>query len=117
MTDDSDEGFAGLERLRSLMVEVVSARPDRPDEAMMLLKEAYATFKSLPAEDRKQLNETFQLMAAEMDKKSKPRTIRLALRPAMTYLGLSPDHAATAQGLLDCYSETMWQGPTLRTNR
>ena len=42
---------------------------------------------------------------------------RLAFRPAMTYLGLSPDHAATAQGLLDCYSETMWQGPTLRTNR
>ena len=59
MTDDSDEGFAGLERLRALMVEVVSAWPDRPDEAMMLLKEAYATFKSLPAEDRKQLDETF----------------------------------------------------------
>jgi hypothetical protein len=42
---------------------------------------------------------------------------RLAFRPAMTYLGLSPDHAATAQGLLDRYSETMLQGPTRRTNR
>jgi hypothetical protein len=42
---------------------------------------------------------------------------RLAFRPAMTYLGLGPDHAATAQGLLDRYSATMLQGPTLRTNR
>jgi hypothetical protein len=32
-------------------------------------------------------------------------------------LGLSPDHAATAQGLLYRYSETMLQGPALRTNR
>jgi hypothetical protein len=31
--------------------------------------------------------------------------------------GLSPDHAATAQGLLYRYSETMLQGPALRTNR
>jgi hypothetical protein len=31
--------------------------------------------------------------------------------------GLSPVHAATTQGLPDCYSETMWWGPTLRTNR
>jgi hypothetical protein len=72
MTDDGDEGSAGFERITMLLAEVVSAMKDRPDDALLLMKKVYAVFQSLPAEDQKLLNETFQLMAAEMDKKSKP---------------------------------------------
>ena len=44
---------------------------NRPDDTLMLMKECYAAFKALPAEDRKLLDETFQVMAAEMDEKTK----------------------------------------------
>jgi len=33
-----------------------------------LLKESYAAYQSMPAEERKLLDETFHLMAARMDK-------------------------------------------------
>ena len=38
----------------------------------MLMKEAYAIYQLLPAHERKLLDETFQLVAAEMDQGGKP---------------------------------------------
>jgi len=45
---------------------------DRPRDALMLMKEAYAEYQSLPAEERKLLDETFLLVAAELDEGGKP---------------------------------------------
>jgi hypothetical protein len=51
----------------SVPAELISAIHDRPADALMLMKEAYAIYQLLPAHERKLLDETFQLVAAEMD--------------------------------------------------
>ena len=52
---------------------------DRRGDELMLMKEAYAEYQALPAEERKLLDEafklldeTFQLVAAERDQGGKP---------------------------------------------
>ena len=69
MTDDGDEDevSAGYDRLAIILAEFISAwHDDRPDDALMLMKQAYGEFQSLPSEERKQMDEMFQLMAAEL---------------------------------------------------
>jgi hypothetical protein len=53
---------------------VISAIHDRPADALMLMKEAYAIYQSLPAHERKLLDDTFQLVTDEMDPGGKPQT-------------------------------------------
>ena len=55
-----------------LKLRMISAMQDRPRDALMLMKEAYAEYQSLPAEERKLLDETFPLVAAELDEGGKP---------------------------------------------
>ena len=71
MTDEDDFGSAGYDRLTTLLAGVISAIHDRPADALMLMKEAYAIYP-LPAHERKLLDETFQLVAAELDTGGKP---------------------------------------------
>ena len=42
MTDEDDFGSAGYDRLTTLLSGVISAIHDRPADALMLMKEAYA---------------------------------------------------------------------------
>jgi hypothetical protein len=72
MTDEDDFGSAGYDRLTTLLSGVISAIHDRPADALMLMKEAYAIYQLLPAHERKLLDETFQLVAAELDEGGKP---------------------------------------------
>ena len=51
---------------------MISAIHDRPADALMLMKEAYAIYQLLLAHERKLLDETFQLVAAELDEGGKP---------------------------------------------
>ena len=55
-----------------LKLRMISAMQDRPRDALMLMKEAYAEYQALPAEERKLLDETFLLVAAELDEGGKP---------------------------------------------
>ena len=68
MADDSSD----YDRLTVLLTGMISAMHDRPRDALMLMKEAYAEYQSLPAEERKLLDETFLLVAAELDEGGKP---------------------------------------------
>ena len=72
MTDEDDFGSAGYDRVTALLTGVITAIHDRPGDALMLMKEAYAIYQLLPAHERKLLDETFQLVAAEMDQGGKP---------------------------------------------
>jgi hypothetical protein len=48
MTDDDDFGSAGYDRLTTLLASVISAIHDRPADALMLMKEAYARADRCP---------------------------------------------------------------------
>ena len=72
MTDEDDFGSASYDRLTALLTGVITAIHDRPGDALMLMKEAYSVYQTLPAEERKLLDETFQLVAAELDEGGKP---------------------------------------------
>jgi hypothetical protein len=72
MTDEDDFGSAGYDRVTALLTGVITAIHDRPGDALMLMKEAYAIYRFVPAHERKLLDETFQLVAAEMDQGGKP---------------------------------------------
>jgi hypothetical protein len=52
MTDEDDFGSAGYDRLTTLLSGVISAIHDRPADALMLMKEAYAIYQLLPAHER-----------------------------------------------------------------
>lgn len=67
MTDD-DEASPEMERLVKVMAEVKAAMPDRPHDALLLMKEAYAIFQSLPREDRELLDQMFATMSADPSK-------------------------------------------------
>ena len=56
MTDEDDFGSAGYDRLTTLLAGVISAIHDRPADALMLMKEAYAIYQLLPAHERKPLD-------------------------------------------------------------
>ena len=45
MTDEDDFGSAGYDRLTTLLAGVISAIHDRPADALMLMKEAYAIYR------------------------------------------------------------------------
>ena len=70
MTDEDDFGSAGYDRLTTLLADVISAIHDRPADA--LIKEASAIYQLLLAHERKLLDETFQLVAGELDEGGKP---------------------------------------------
>ena len=71
MSIRSIEVSTGYERLTIILSELISVMKDRPDDALLLMKEAWAEFQALPVEDQELINQTFQFMAAEMDKKTK----------------------------------------------
>jgi hypothetical protein len=66
MTDDDDKESLTLARMRMLLAEVLSAWYDRPHDALLLMKEAYATYQSMHEEDRKLLDEPFQHLVTEV---------------------------------------------------
>ena len=45
MTDEDDFGSAGYDRLTALLTGVITAIHDRPGDALMLMKEAYAIYQ------------------------------------------------------------------------
>ena len=49
MTDEDDFGSAGYDRLTTHLAGVISAIHDRPADALMLIREAYAIYQLLPA--------------------------------------------------------------------
>ena len=71
MSIRSIEVSTGYERLTIILSELISVMKDRPDDALLLMKDAWAEFQALPVEDQELINQTFQFMAAEMDKKTK----------------------------------------------
>ena len=56
-----DDGSRKLAHMVKLLTELRSVVvDDRPDHALLLVEEVYATFDSLPAELRQMLDEKFQ---------------------------------------------------------
>jgi hypothetical protein len=47
MTDDDEKESPALARMRRTLAEVLSAWPDRPHDALLLLKESYAEYQSM----------------------------------------------------------------------
>jgi len=63
MLQHADDGSRKLAHMVKLLTELRSV-VDRPDHALLLVEEVYATFDSLPAELRQKLDEKFQRMEA-----------------------------------------------------
>ena len=59
----STTALASCAHMVKLLTELRSVL-DRPDHALLLVEEVYATFDSLPAELRQKLDEKFQRMEA-----------------------------------------------------
>lgn len=64
MLQHVDDGSRKLAHMVKLLTELRSVLDDRPDHALLLVEEVYATFDSLPAELRQKLDEKFQRMEA-----------------------------------------------------
>ena len=65
MLQHVDDGSRKLAHMVKLLTELRSVVvDDRPDHALLLVEEVYATFDSLPAELRQKLDEKFQRMEA-----------------------------------------------------
>jgi len=64
MQQHVDDGSRKLAHMVKLLTELRSVVDDRPDHALLLVEEVYATFDSLPAELRQMLDEKFQRMEA-----------------------------------------------------
>ena len=64
MLQNVDDGFRKLAHMLKLITELRSVMDKRPDHALLLVEEVYATYNSLPAELRQMLDEKFQRMAA-----------------------------------------------------
>ena len=68
MSEKHDQDPLGLERMIQLLAQVKDAWPDRPHDALLLMKQAFAEYNALPPDDRKVLDETFQTMAVKTSK-------------------------------------------------